>query len=218
MSTSMPAAQAATGRTALRGAPRFSVLSRLNRLSRLSGHIALVVSTILASAEAWRHVYRGPDTAATNKGSALELVYDPVLKSVDYHFRILLRNDGLQDDVLEQLSAAVESGDGGPALLLGDVIVTEEGDARLPLPIPVGSRGLNLSTRSDFNPQIRKALSGVGERQLVVRLRTAANEHTLWFCFDLPDPLAARLFEAGTLRTQRFMLAGCQRAPKVSRT
>lgn len=214
----MPGGRVVTAGTLLRRTSRFFVLSRLDRLSKLSGHIALVVSTILASAEAWKHVNQRPETAATNKGSGLELEYDPVREMVEYRFRVVLRNDGLRDDVLEGLSAALETSDGGQPLQLGDVTVTGEGDAGLPLPIPVGSRGLNLSTSSGFNPQVLGVLSGVGERHLVVRLRTESNSHTLWFCFDVPDSLASRLFGSGTRQTQPFRAAACQPTKGAVRT
>jgi len=212
-----PAAPIAVAPASSTPSPGASLVSlpRFDALGRFAGIIALVISLAHPAFEAWRDIiHQAASTRATNTGSSLELVYDPVGSFVEFRFAAVLQNHGTREDILQDVSASLTTiGDGNVRVLDADVIDAVHHDAQpvsLPYPVQVGSNSLRFAVRAMLDPDSTSLIGTAGERRLVLRLQADDREPlTVAYCFYLSGDLIAGLRESEKLQQRKFIRASC---------
>lgn len=191
------------------------LLPGFDTLGRVSGVVALVISLIHPTIEGWHDIMRAPATIATNRGSPLELAYDPQMRALEFRVSAILRNDGTRDDALQAVSVRLQALASGTGHALPDegigVASEEEESVILPYPVRLGSHRLGIQARSPLDPTDLAAFHAEGEWQLVVTLKAEdSTPHTLEYCFYLTSTTIKDLFDSERLQEKRFIRSTCE--------
>jgi hypothetical protein len=192
-----------------------SLRSGFDVLGKASGFLALVVSLIHPTIELWNKVHQAPSTIADNKGSTMEMKYDPTSQSLELVFSAALRNDGNKDDMLQGVTAFLAGGEAGQSQRVKneDVgIATNAASAvTLPYPISLGSQQLHLSARFALGDSAIRAFRKQSEWQVNVRLSTEGKNQPfpLRYCFYVSDAMIHDLFAAKKLYQRHFLETMC---------
>jgi hypothetical protein len=183
--------------------------SRQHRWLDSIGAACGVVALIISGLQAWYQIRRAPDTVATNEGSALQIDYDPVQKSLAFTFPALLQNNGTSDDFLEGASATLQVSGGAQQKMISGMSLGSDSKTSIefPYPLPIGSHLLSVSARSDLND----ASTLVGGSNRIDLTLTAANQsqHKLQYCFDLNADLVADMLHSQRLWHRQISPVAC---------
>jgi hypothetical protein len=199
--------------------PKSLLRSGFDALGKVSGFLALVISLIHPAIETWNTVHQAPSTTANNKGSTMEMKYDPTSQSLELVFTAALRNDGNKDDMLQGVTAFLEGGDTGNGQRVKNesfgVASNEDPSVTLPYPILRGSHQFHVSARFTLGDTAIQTFRKQSEWQVRVALSTEGNAQpfALRYCFYVSDAIIHDLVDAKQLYGRRFLETSCTESP-----
>lgn len=200
--------------------PRFLFLPGFDVFGRVAGILALAISIVHPTVEAYRDFRQAPSTVVLNSGSELTLVYDPLKKAFDFTFPVVLRNDGTRDDLLSSASVSLAIAEDSPRSLSSEnvsVMTVDDNRVGLPLPVAKGSTQLFLAARTSFEPQQLSALLRNAAGRLILTLQAENSEpYTLQYCFYMTPSKLAEVLGSRRLERVRFLAADkCEDSRKL---